>query len=80
MLVIVVIEDALGKHAEVSFGEVSKPLEELLVENSIFLRSPRLVLLELPQRIYLWVIQLALVVARAFLSSDPVPDFDIIQM
>jgi hypothetical protein len=41
-----------GKLAVVSFGEVSKPFEELLVENSILIQSPRLVLqllLELPQ-------------------------------
>jgi hypothetical protein len=54
----------LGKCTGVSFGEVCKPLKELPVENSSLLKYPRLVLLELPQRVCLWIIQLALAVAR----------------
>jgi hypothetical protein len=50
-----VIEDVLGK-CLVFFGEVSKPLEELLIVDSIFLQCPPLILLELPQRVYLGVI------------------------
>jgi hypothetical protein len=65
------IEDVLGKHAVVYFGEVSKSLEELPVENSILLRSLGLVSLEPPQKICLSVIQLALAVAR----YDLVPEF-----
>jgi hypothetical protein len=64
----VVVEDVLGKHSVITFGEVAEPLEELAVENSIFLKSPRLVFLELPQRVRLWIIQLTLAVTWSYLA------------
>jgi hypothetical protein len=60
----------LGKGAVVKFRQVSKPLEELPVENSILLQSPRLVLFELLERICLWVVQLSLAVARYDLALE----------
>jgi hypothetical protein len=56
LLVIVVIEDVLGKCAVVTLIEVTKPFGKLLIENSILLRSPGLVLLKLLERVSLWVI------------------------
>ena len=54
----------------VRLEQFPKPLKELLVENSILFRSLRLALFELSQRICLWAIKLALVVARYDLALE----------
>jgi hypothetical protein len=63
VLLIVVIEDVLGECTMVTLTKVTKPIKKLPVQNSILLKSPRLVFLKLSERFSLWVIELALAMA-----------------
>jgi hypothetical protein len=59
-----VIENVLGECLMITFGKVSKPFEELPIQNTILLRSPWFVLFEPLKRVSLWVEELTLAVAR----------------